>query len=574
MERKCLLISSANENVFENTLQSFSNLIPQNYIKTQKSWKACVESIGIHLQLVNNGVSQGNKYAAMICIPQNALTMEMFTSSPDDSYAEFKFHSDILRRHHLYYLNPCESYNLKTLNEQFRSECIKHTHEDLNNFVGFPTMYNEEKNLLIFGQHEFPFRSFGREGHQFQTIMMLHKNFMQCLEFQQDPFLPNGAWKEMMIGDQVYYWAFCFQDGRNELKVTGCDKLVINFPKVIKIVSPSIKPILTDGSFSNEMKLCTVYKRDLNNFTTIDFKTTEWFDLAEQNPNKFQIQFLDHRNLPLRLRSGFPSTCKIHLSSEEMDHLDLRVTSKPNAGFSENKPYYFRQRLAHRQNLTDGVWKAGLTSAIFRNRFLILKNLKLNFCIKVPGTTIEETFETPRSLSNVNDVIEFFTNTVKDYIKVDKLLGGHVMLTFVKTAALELGHDLCKLLGGGDEYQDILVVSTRQTCNIYKPEGGKYVFNFPPELHFPLFPENIFVYLNVLKESLVGDSLSKLLKVIPLPNHSKNEYISLEFENPEFIPISQTELCEMEFQLRTHNGEYVQIYDDEPVYFNIVLKKD
>ena len=45
MEKKVLLASNANLDIYDNTLTKFKNRIPKNYITTYKKWKLGIESI-------------------------------------------------------------------------------------------------------------------------------------------------------------------------------------------------------------------------------------------------------------------------------------------------------------------------------------------------------------------------------------------------------------------------------------------------------------------------------------------------------------------------------------------------
>ena len=61
MEKKILLVSNACMDKYDYTLSTFKNALPKDHLPTHKKWKIGVESIVIHCQFLNEGVSKNIK---------------------------------------------------------------------------------------------------------------------------------------------------------------------------------------------------------------------------------------------------------------------------------------------------------------------------------------------------------------------------------------------------------------------------------------------------------------------------------------------------------------------------------
>ena len=90
--------------------------------------------------------------------------------------------------------------------------------------------------------------------------------------------------------------------------------------------------------------------------------------------------------------------------------------------------------------------------------------------------------------------------------------------------------------------------------------------------NFPLFPNVIFLYSSCVKPSLVGDGLYKLLKVIPINKEASDCYKKKEFEHEEFLPLCNTEIEFIDFELRSHSGKLIEFVGDPQLYMNLKFK--
>ena len=92
----------------------------------------------------------------------------------------------------------------------------------------------------------------------------------------------------------------------------------------------------------------------------------------------------------------------------------------------------------------------------------------------------------------------------------------------------------------------------------------------------PLHSSNIFLHCNFVDYSILGHTMAKILKIIPLIESTRKKYEFIEFETLEYIPIVFSELQTLSFELRSHTGSLLKFKDDmySEVYINLILKKE
>ena len=83
-----------------------------------------------------------------------------------------------------------------------------------------------------------------------------------------------------------------------------------------------------------------------------------------------------------------------------------------------------------------------------------------------------------------------------------------------------------------------------------------------------LKPQYIMLYADFIKPSIVGESYSKLLKIIQIPNHNAN-YHTEEFQLQESHSLENTLIQTMHFELRSHTGELINFANNKNTFLNL-----
>jgi hypothetical protein len=102
-----------------------------------------------------------------------------------------------------------------------------------------------------------------------------------------------------------------------------------------------------------------------------------------------------------------------------------------------------------------------------------------------------------------------------------------------------------------------------------KKENDKYIVNFKTSLNMDfLKPDYMIAYTNIVSSSIIGGIYSKILRIIPI-NKSEEDFVIKEFHHKEYIKLQNTEVSEIEIELRSHDGTLVNFGTKKDVILNL-----
>ena len=73
-------------------------------------------------------------------------------------------------------------------------------------------------------------------------------------------------------------------------------------------------------------------------------------------------------------------------------------------------------------------------------------------------------------------------------------------------------------------------------------------------------PKYFLLYNNICEHSIYDSKFLRVLKIVPV-KESDSEYVTLEFENEEYLKIQVSHPNFLEFVLRSHTGEMIQFHE-------------
>ena len=198
--------------------------------------------------------------------------------------------------------------------------------------------------------------------------------------------------------------------------------------------------------------------------------------------------------------------------------------------------------------------------------------MNLKFTVK---TSIEQSdgkkkrkvfeFEIEDTIVDSEKVIIDFIKKTKDIMRIT-VNENKLRLFARKDFILKMGRDLAYLLGFTTIQNGV-----NMKLQLQKNKTFKARYKLQP---IPLLPTHLFLYSNIVKPSLVGEGLHRLLKVIPVYYKQNKSYHTYEFEHSEFIPISTTEVQYIEFELRSYSGTLIEFADPNVnTFLNLTFQK-
>ena len=127
------------------------------------------------------------------------------------------------------------------------------------------------KTFYRFGQYAYPFESINENDKwKKQTVLFFHDNFYNVLNFKNRDLL-----KPILINDQQYH--FYINKPNSPKLISAIDLSLTNSaPKIIKICSPDIDPVIVNSIFGHELKSFTLYKEDIDRYCHKSFLTKEY----------------------------------------------------------------------------------------------------------------------------------------------------------------------------------------------------------------------------------------------------------------------------------------------------------
>ena len=575
MEKKILITSNACVNKFDNSLSAFQNEIPKNHLPAHKKWKLGVESIGISCHFLNQAVSKNNQHPALIFFSKGYLIEKLgFDNLASDSQNKLSLSArqplnlDMFHPSQRYYLSKDKKYNLTSLNFHFEShtKLFKEQSNAYNpKFIGFPTSYRivDGVEKLEFGQFGFSYQD-----EKLQAYLLFHETFYDHLNITDKRLLKskntaNKEYSQVKVNDQIYYWGLFSLGSLDAMEITSI-KAPFSIPKIIKIICPNVKPIMKNNAFCKEIAAITLSMEDVGTYLYKTVETLNNFELEDEDPDFLKIKLVDEFDSQLKLDSGTPTLIKAHLTSAEMNTINVKIDSDYNKLFPQNKNNKFSVKLAKKLQFLGKEPKICVSSVMFWNRLCYSSDLDLLYRI-VDVNGIND-FWIQNPIKDHDDIYEQFKYNVEPWIEVETTQLGNVKMKAKVKLIITLGKDMAYLLGWtnapGNDYGTI-ELDTAETL----------ISEFPRQ-KVPLFPNFIFLYSSCVKPSLVGDGLYKLLKIIPISENKSDGYKNIEFEHEEFLPLCNSEIEYIDFELRSHSGRLVEFVGTPQVYINLKFKDE
>ena len=166
------------------------------------------------------------------------------------------------------------------------------------------------------------------------------------------------------------------------------------------------------------------------------------------------------------------------------------------------------------------------------------------------------------TVSSVNGKCEFrFNNEViivaSNYLL--KILGYHGIINEKRKVSK-------MIVNTGNEINHI----TDDTHQIIKSDDNKYVLTFKSgfDLNY-LKPTYIMVYSNIVSRSILGGTMSNIIKVVPLKSSNKDYYVISDFKHKEYYELQNSIVESIRIELRSHDGVPINFASNQDTILNL-----
>ena len=528
----------------KNTLTQFTNNTPYRIsLPTDENWYVCAESVGFSANF-STIIPPNNNSLPNIVISTAKITYKQFLSGVDvgslKTVGSIRFPEGILTLENI----------LKSLKE----------------FDKFGIVYNITPDSYL----EF----YLKEGSKKFYCISIHEETMS--DFQ----LSNNGMKKIQVAGENYYTGWLTPGGGAILgsKKNWYKKL----PEIVKIECGEICEQIYNNQLTRDLKVFFPLINDKMGYFYQEFLVRQYVKLSNCDISKLSITIKDEKNNNLPLKKGFASFVKLNFIKMPYNYecFNVGVTSDGNGSFfTSNLPrtYYL-----------DSNWKVSLSAINFPNNFKPLpyeENLRTIYYGSIDKPI--KVIVIPNIMWTEKTLIALLNETFQGVAHFSVNNRSIYKLTIRDSGIVSIPNSICDILGFEFQNQENCVVKNTETV-FFTDVTASVDFGDPMESSsfidtdiqmykpfniFSLKPQYMMLYADFIKPSIVGESYSKLLKIIQIPNHNAN-YHTEEFQLQESHSLENTLIKTMHFELRSHTGELINFADNKNMFLNLFFSKN
>lgn len=606
------VLSNGSADTFKNnTLTSFSNKLPVPLeYQIEDKVEIGIESIGFSSVFRNVSLPPANVPSFII---SNCKILERHMLCTDDTNTKymcqmpvkFDFKNDIDNH------GACQYWYYHLQDKEYTWDDIKDLGTKIHQENG--VVLRKDGDRLVFdlnydaavkGQHHW---------------VMLHKTFQQSFNFnafnyaseQNNPYDKLSTINYVSIGSDLHVQRLAMYRGQEyyvyliSYQFLAIDRFIERGPKAlvdtlliseplnlkerkypsfIKVVCDSIQPQIINSNWSKDLLIFSPDYSQKRDYTFREIECVDYIPLLNNYIPNIKIKLLDENDEQLQLLSGHATLLKLSIRKMpfEKKSFNVRLTSHKSNTFIENEVYSFKVRLPSTLEL-DNTWQVCVNSISHPSRFatflpeqsereIVYKRFsdrtEVNHIFSAGYCYTLEQLEYELNKFLVDNNIGTFkiltSQRFELYLKKESLgwlvlpLNIAIMLGFDKSDftayKIKGSHLILKIFGTHDFHT--------------KPSGNVEVsFNRPINLGY-LQPNYIMMYSNIVKDTIVGGSYAKLLRIVPL-NPSEQDYVISEFRHKEFCELENHQIREIHIELRAHDGKLINFIQSQETIVNL-----
>lgn len=582
-ERTIYMLSNGSTDVYDsNTLTSFSNKIPLNLEASQgERWEIAVAGFGVSTNFRNIELPLKRNVPSLIISnmakPANHEYQFKFQKNEDMRGCEYK---------EIYFEDKI--YSEKDIRDIFQRI------NDENPYVHFSVV---DGKLKISNHTD--------RGVQFpRYFVFMHASFLKSFgiiprgldegeqfEYKDLPFyFANHKFKRLRTESNIFQKFvrhptydenyYCYFMNNPELPFNGTKKIEdVAFPKLIQIECTDIEPQILNNNFYSHLAIFTPAFKQNERYYYREFQSMEYTTLQNTILKKLSFKIRDEFEEQLQLLPGPATLIKLHLRkmSEPDKSFNVRLVSGPNTDFPRNTNTSFRVKLPQKLELNRN-WKVALTNINYPTKFSTFLHTRSRRAIfflprneansrevavgEMKAHIFDELIEYTEE-KFIDEIRNFFTRHDIGSVTYSDNLESYV-IRFKKLGILSISNDILDMLG----YDKNEGVKGNHISMFNVTD--RFFMSFPKtKINIDLMrPTYIMLYANFITNTVVGGEFAKLLKVIPL-EHSERDYNILDIKNKEFCELENTQIQEIEIDLRSHDGTPINFSGKKIVILNL-----
>lgn len=565
-DRYIYLVSNGSTHIYENTLTKFTNNL---YKTTSKPLEVAVSEVFIDDHFQNSYLPSDPNTPAII------LTKKKFDRDEID-LSSFSIE---------------EKYFLK--HGQYTSEKLKHSllssrRSKNNPILPFIWSYGAAASQTYFGVFSSN-KDFKVVPDALDFILYVYKPLAEIIrepETETEPLKVvsiNGLTFEVfeptpvLINNTLQSYFFKYSFKKFEIATSYSPHVFVCCPEI-------------STTYINQSKANILCSLTLEHDKSVDDKkhygmhhTFETLMFMKLNHSgRINIKLVDSNLKQLQLLGGRATIVKLvtrEIGNRNKMSNDLRitVTSSKQHLHNANTSSRFTSELYERIRLYGRDWYCALVSASIPNRFeLPLDNLTMTISVTVfhDSHPRRESITIGKETTSIEDILKMFSNQLRrqDELAVDiDPYTGALQFTAKKDIRMIMKGSLAYFLGADEETQNTPIL------NYTIKADSKLPFRQPPRFNL-YHPTSVFLYSDIIEESIVVQQSLKLMKILPVThdiNSNTRRASHLEFKKLEWHRVTDDTLSKLSFELRTQSGDFVNFARQETdhVVLNLIFSQ-
>ena len=353
-------------------------------------------------------------------------------------------------------------------------------------------------------------------------------------------------------------------------------------PSVVSISTDVVADSLNSQNYSTLIYDTSLLESNRKNYYYHYVKHIKYYPIRNTFIDSININFLDINGQQISLQTGQPSIVHFHLRTMNPEKINkthyVRIDSKIDA-------------LNDFDNKNNNFW------VHLKNSILLNQNSKLSLVdISFPNSIRNISSNAPPILLRYSK-----DNETPQYVYIEippgRYLTNESLVNAINNAVPENKRQLCNFSVVNRRFK--IEILDKKVTGIIIPLYYQHILGIPQSDKKILFVENKIVILlqlnkpylclnemnvmynypgvmlchtNFVKHSIAGDSFYPILKIIPTQTSSTGEYISVHFENLEFIDANAEYLKELHFEFKDIHGNFIDFNDDRKIILNFVVQ--
>ena len=604
-EKTFFIISNGSEDVYkDNTLTHFKNRLPEIIeLPENENWVAAVESVGFSCSFKNVYLPDNN-------IHPSFMMSQCYKNLPEDEDIDTPCTA-------LFEQEQCDVINFDFVNNEdgkncvwkmFRFEDKIYTSEEMEEYF-FRAQEGLYASLLHFDKQIGQFSVGATPGTFFWLI--IHPSMIKTFGIPINPLRTGGEFwsrdrnnKYVLMKQNEYgttklvslnvplttyyksekYYAYYIDSNQKAFFKSDPTNVFTNIekrhPRLIRILCDNIKPQIFNSSFSQDLIVFCPDFEKIGKYYFHEFENKQYVSIANSILSDFEINIVDENNNKLQLFTGVPSIIKLSIKKMEEEAFNVRLTSSRTREYMLNKNSSFKVKLPNTLYL-DRNWTVCLTYINHPNIFTTFHENENTRKILFRQNGVEQNYKL-----TLNQSVVFTKEMLIDEInKFLKQIGigsavltenDHIKMIFNAKGILVISNYVLRLLGYTGNIDNsamgtrIMIDTTNSSIQTF---GNNFILEFKSSIDIDLLAPNYMIaYSNIVSSTIIGGSFNKILRIIPIFK-SDDDYVIKEFHHKEYIELQNTEITEIEIELRAHDGTLVNFGSKKDVILNLEFKR-